>query len=142
MCVVVTESVFERYIMKKILAVAFAFLFLSGCFEPQGLVGNEYQMVYSNDQFFPISIGFRRDESFYSNTINNIEGIYNINGNKITMQVTNKTNLVPDIQFVGIEENYIRSLPKVTGYQLTTDGMQLMTYDNQVLTFRRIGRAM
>ncbi len=128
--------------MKKFLAVAFTLLFLTGCFESQGLVGSEYTLVYNSEQFYPISVGFRKDESFYSNTINKIQGIYNINGDKLTMQVTDKTNLVPDIQFVAIENNFLRTLPKVVSYNLTEDGMQLRTYDNQVLTFRRIGRAM
>ena len=127
--------------MKKILSLLLTVFCLSGCFGPKGLVGSEYVMIYDNADFYPISIGFRDDNTFYSNTVNKIEGIYNLNNNQLTMQVNDKTNVVPDISFVGIEDNWQRTLPKISSYSLTDNGIQLITYDNQVYDFTYAGRA-
>lgn len=127
--------------MKKILAATVAIILLAGCFESKGLVGNEYAMVYESEQLFPISIGFRSDKTFYATTVNNINGIYNINDSSLTMQVTDKTQVVPNINFVEIENRFLHMIPKVSSYQLTNDGVQLITYDQQILNFRRIGFA-
>lgn len=133
--------VFEGLTMKKFLSAAIAIILLAGCFESEGLVGNEYSMVYESEQLFPISIGFRKNQTFYANTVNNIDGIYNLNGSSLTMQITDKTQVVPNINFVEIENRFLHAIPKVSSYQLTNDGLQLITYDKQILNFRRIGNA-
>lgn len=130
--------------MKKILAVAFTFLVLTGCLGPKGLVGSEYQMVSGNG-FLNVIIGFRSDGIFYSNSINAIEGNYQVNGDKLALAITKKTNLTDQSNYSGsftaMERRYVSMLPKINSFKLDGKHLTLNTYDGRSFEFERIGRA-
>lgn len=130
--------------MKKILAVAFAFLVLTGCLGPKGLVGSEYQMV-SGNEFLSIIIGFKTDGMFYSNSINAIEGNYQVQGDKLTLAIKKKTNLTDQSgysgSFMAVERRYTAMLPKISRYKLEGKHLTLYTYDGRSFQFERIGNA-
>lgn len=126
--------------MKKFLAVAFSFLFLSGCFGSDNIVGSEYELNQDNE-LFPIIIGFNEDGKFYSNAINGVTGIYQINNDGITLNINSKTNVVPHQDYVVIENTYFNDLRKVNKFRTTSSSLSLYTYDGKTLNFSRTGRA-
>lgn len=127
--------------MRKITAVFFAILFLSGCLASNELSGKEYAMIHGSEQFYPIYLGFKNNDSFYIKSINDIKGVYNIDGEKLTMTVTENTKLTPDIQFAAIENGFLNALVRVKGFNVTADGLQLITIDNRTFDFRYVGAA-
>lgn len=127
--------------MRKIMAVFLALLCLTGCLASNELSGKEYAMIHGSEQFYPIYLGFKNNDTFYIKSINDIKGVYNIDGEKLTMTVTENTKLTPDIQFAGIENVFLNALVRVKGFVATTDGLQLVTIDNRIFDFRYVGAA-
>lgn len=130
--------------MKKILAVAFAFLVLTGCLGPKGLVGSEYQMVSGNNAL-NILIGFRDDGIFYSNSINAVEGNYQVQGDKLTLAIQKRTHLAAQeafsSEYMTMERKYMSMLPKISSYKLDGKHLTLYSYDGRKVEFERIGNA-
>lgn len=126
--------------MKKIMAVFFAIFWFTGCFASNELSGKEYAFVHGSEQFYPIYLGFDSDDSFYVKSVNNIKGIYNVNGENLAMTITESTKLVPDIQFVNIERDFMNALARVKNFKVTDDGLQLIMIDNRTLNFRYAGK--
>lgn len=130
--------------MKRILAVAFTLLVLTGCLGQKGLVGSEYQVV-SGTKFLNIIIGFRDNGKFYSNSINALEGVYQVQGDKLTLAVQKRTHLAAQeafsSEYMGIEKKYISMLPKISSYKIEGKKLTLYSYDGRNLTFERVGNA-
>lgn len=130
--------------MKRILAVAFTLLVLTGCLGQKGLVGSEYQLV-SGSKFLNIIIGFRDGGKFYSNSINVITGVYQVQGDKLTLAVQKRTHLAAQeafsSEYMGIEKKYVSMLPKVSSYKIEGKKLTLFAYDGRSLTFERVGNA-
>lgn len=135
------KFVLGRFIMRKITAIFFVILFLSGCFASNELSGKEYAMIHNGEQFYPIYLGFKNNDSFYVKSINDIKGVYNVDGEKLTMTVTENTKLTPDIQFAAIENDFVNALVRMKGFNVSADGLQLMTIDNRTFDFRYVGDA-
>lgn len=125
--------------MKKYLTMFIALLMLNGCLEPKTIVGSEYKLAPKG--LVDVVIGFNDDGTFYGNAANAINGTYTINGNKLAMNLSGKTNLSPRADIIVYEREFFGSLPKVVSYSLSGPNLTLTMYNNQKLIFERIGRA-
>lgn len=83
--------------MRKLITALCAILFLTGCFASNELSGKEYSLIHGGEQFYPIYLGFSGNEEFYIKSVNDIKGVYNVDGDKLTMTVIENTKIMPDI---------------------------------------------
>lgn len=127
--------------MRKLITALCAILFLTGCFASNELSGKEYSLIHRGEQFYPIYLGFSGNEEFYIKSVNDIKGVYNIDGDKLTMTVIENTKIMPDIQFAGTENELLNALVRMKTYKVTEDGLSLTTLDNRTFNFRYIGDA-
>ena len=118
-----------RYILCILLVL------LTGCKDKELTpVGQTYRLIQA-DQPIEITLTFDKDGRFYGKAVNNYFGIYQINGQEITLNLQGQTMMAAPTSHMEFESNYLKSLRSIKNFELNED--VLILNGNQKYTFKQ-----